>query len=153
MDMKAHYIEKFDTAFEAIKTASGTKNLQTYLRSNGKTEDWLSDGFSKNTDEFKLFMMDYAKQFVVGRLTGVVYAAAVAVVADYFGVEREVFMGYAVYQFDSHYEKFKKDWQELIQKGGNPVCNHIWLRVGGTDYEYQNGVVAELEHLYEERIK
>ena len=70
-----HYKEKYHNMIDNISR----KSLDAYIKSSGVTDEFFKAGFEENSEQFRQFVLTFAKTLMPGHVSCTTYAAVVSV--------------------------------------------------------------------------
>ena len=140
-----HYTEKYNK----MKGSISAKSVEHAMNLTGMSEEDIKTGLMENSSNFRNFAFQIAKSMMPGRVSCATYAAVIAYLADKYGVEYKVMVGFCLPKsspvFDREVEAFNKRKAEGVE---HPVfANHVYVEINGASYEYFNGDTANIEHI------
>lgn len=142
-------VKQYQAKFNGLVNDISIQSIKMVAKSRGISEEMLKSGLESNSKEFRQFCFIYASTLMPGRVSCTTYAAVVAVVAQHFGKPYKAYSGFCLRKSSPRYIRDKKDWEAKKASGEEHpfFATHVYLEVGGKDYEYYDGDTAGVEHL------
>lgn len=139
-----HYKEKYHNMIDNISR----KSLDAYIKSSGVTDEFFKAGFEENSEQFRQFVLTFAKTLMPGHVSCTTYAAVVSVIAEKYGVAYQGYAGFCLPKSHPRYEVELGDFNKRKGSDQHPaLANHVYTEIDGKIYEFFNGNTSDIDHI------
>lgn len=142
-------VKQFTTKFNGLMSDISVKSIETIAKSRGYSMEALKRGLESNSEEFRMFCVNYASTLIPGRVGGCTYAAVVASIAQKVGLPYKAYAGFCLQKNSPRYARDKAEWEAKKASGAEHpfFATSVYVEVNGIEYECWNNETTGFEHL------